>query len=317
MVADVEARLGKYIPDIALYHSDNTHYDLLVKEDSRLALLGFLAGAASGESKVEDGKKEMNDDVLVSNEQGEVDKTSDNDWKEVKAKNKKTKQNVEEILLEDVGPDDDNGKDILEEMVILGSKNNGHRRTNPQEVHEVASKKKQIFQCDQCESVLESPGLLQAHKSSQHSPRSSNACHICSDEFEFKTDLAIHVKEQTETNEWNCNDCAFHADIAPELMKHLKLSGHQPSQSVKDKRKVFRDFRECYTCKMAFEGYYNLMNHRKKYTHPTRSAEILKLENAHTILIVGIFTKMPWKQMSVTNLNAIFVVKKLKEDINS
>ena len=35
MVADVEAKFGKYIPDMALYHSRNTHYDLLVKEDCK------------------------------------------------------------------------------------------------------------------------------------------------------------------------------------------------------------------------------------------------------------------------------------------
>ena len=51
-------------------------------------------------------------------------------------------------------------------------------------------------------------------------------------------------------------------------MKHLQISQHQPSPTVKDKRKLFIDFRQCYTCKMCFDGYIRLMNHRKK-THPS------------------------------------------------
>ena len=51
-------------------------------------------------------------------------------------------------------------------------------------------------------------------------------------------------------------------------MKHLKVSGHQPSKSVSDKRKVFEDYKQCYTCKMDFDGFYNLMNHRKS-VHPS------------------------------------------------
>ena len=43
MAAKAEIRFGKWAPDMALYHSDNTHYDLLVKDDSRIALLGLLA----------------------------------------------------------------------------------------------------------------------------------------------------------------------------------------------------------------------------------------------------------------------------------
>ena len=36
------ADFGKWIPDLALYHSQDSHYDLLVKVDSHLALVGFF-----------------------------------------------------------------------------------------------------------------------------------------------------------------------------------------------------------------------------------------------------------------------------------
>ena len=45
MVAGVEERFGKLIPYVALYHSYDSHYALLVKDDCRIALLGVLTGA--------------------------------------------------------------------------------------------------------------------------------------------------------------------------------------------------------------------------------------------------------------------------------
>ena len=64
------------------------------------------------------------------------------------------------------------------------------------------------------------------------------------------------------------NDCDFQGACASELMNHLKCTSHQPSKNVKDKRKVFLDYRQCYTCKMDFDGYFNLMSHRKN-VHPS------------------------------------------------
>ena len=48
-----DAKLGKLIPDVALYHSFNCHFVLLVKEDSRLALLGLLADSSQANPKEE------------------------------------------------------------------------------------------------------------------------------------------------------------------------------------------------------------------------------------------------------------------------
>ena len=79
--------------------------------------------------------------------------------------------------------------------------------------------------------------------------------------------LTQHSKNQN-LEEWNCNDCAFQGNCATELMNHLKITTHQPSKNVKDKRKVFQDYKQCFTCKMDFDGFFNLMNHRKS-VHPS------------------------------------------------
>ena len=55
---------------------------------------------------------------------------------------------------------------------------------------------------------------------------------------------------------------------AQTLLKHLKTTGHQPSSLV-EKRKIYSDYKECYTCKEEFDGYFNLMTHRK-IVHPSQ-----------------------------------------------
>ena len=63
-------------------------------------------------------------------------------------------------------------------------------------------------------------------------------------------------------------DCSFQGNCESDLIKHLKITSHQPSQTVEDKRKIFQDYKQCYTCKMDFDGFFNLMNHRK-LVHPS------------------------------------------------
>ena len=51
-------------------------------------------------------------------------------------------------------------------------------------------------------------------------------------------------------------------------MKHLQVSGHQPSQVLSEKKNKSNEFKQCYTCKMQFNGYFNLMEHRS-LVHPS------------------------------------------------
>ena len=102
-------------------------------------------------------------------------------------------------------------------------------------------------------------------------------CEFCSEVFESKHSVEEHTarchtqnenKQKIILEEWNCDNCPFQANCASELLKHLQVSGHQPSKNVRDKRKVFENYKQCYTCKMDFDGFYNLMNHRK-VVHPS------------------------------------------------
>ena len=117
--------------------------------------------------------------------------------------------------------------------------------------------------------MLESKGLLDAHVKT-HVPKF--VCDTCAEELPSKVDLDEHIvdqhKRRVRNEEWNCNDCPFQATISSHLMKHLQLTGHQPNPEIEDRKSLFLDYKQCFNCKMEFEGFWNLMNHRKNM-HPS------------------------------------------------
>ena len=94
-------------------------------------------------------------------------------------------------------------------------------------------------------------------------------CEICPKTFLTNAELDMHFKtehQDKKLQEWNCNDCCFQSTDATQLMNHLKLTTHQPSPTISDKKKLFSYYKRCYTCNLEVDGY--LMNHRKEI-HPS------------------------------------------------
>ena len=170
---------------------------------------------------------------------------------------------VDEVL------EEEDGKNIDEEVVLMKAKNAGFRRTAPQDVPNRATKEPITHKCMLCLFEFASNGILEAHMKTH---KKQTDCDVCSECFDSKENLKEHKENehriQNCKDEWNCQDCSFQANCAAELMKHLKIVGHQPSKSVGDKRKVFEDYKQCYTCKLDFDGFYNLMVHRNN-VHPS------------------------------------------------
>ena len=108
------------------------------------------------------------------------------------------------------------------------------------------------FTCKKCDSSFEKQDKLEEHMKSHET-------------FVFTTPADTFDKQK---DDWICGDCDFQTNEASILMKHLKDKGHQPSSSIKDKRLFFKDYRQCYTCKLEFDGYWRLMEHRKN-EHPS------------------------------------------------
>ena len=251
---------SKWIPDLALYHSSESHYDLLVKDDSRLAINGLFVNTPSvSESKANTLEKDS-----LSFKQLPLKKR--------KLTNSSTNQN-EHLLTEEnvIEASKETKDDISEEIALNTSKSRGYRRTVPQEEPEQKKQEIRIFKCSKCGVELQSKGILEAH-ASIHIPTSTFKCDSCVETFPTKNELENHVaddhKEMSHSDEWTCNDCPFQGSLSSQLMKHLKLTSHQPNPTIKDRNSLFLDYKQCFTCKQEFDGYRNLMQHRK-FNHPS------------------------------------------------
>ena len=97
------------------------------------------------------------------------------------------------------------------------------------EMHKIEThENREAFMCDFCEKVEKSKSMLDNHLLTHRAEETS--CADCGKVFSNQRNLDIHALKHKNFNEWNCNDCPFQASSADELIKHLKLSGHQPSQ---------------------------------------------------------------------------------------
>ena len=222
MVQTAEIQFGKWVPDMALYHSENSHFDLLVKDDSRLALLSLLAGTMG--EKDDSNKLSPRKDVweAVSNRKRKVNKakvTEEEILAETETKQAETKckdKEKEEELMAETESNDDDSKNLEEERVLFNAKHSGHKRTGPQEPAKSMSKSTNFIKCDQCDSELESEGLLNAHIESHHTACSSFKCEHFDAEFVVKSEFDKHLLDHSPpkhggfgADQWNCNDCFF------------------------------------------------------------------------------------------------------------
>ena len=99
-----------WVPDLYLYNSDQSHYDLLVAEDHRLALLGLIGS-----------KKSVKEDDITDN--NDCLDHSDDGWKSVR--HKKKQKNASEKILKEDNPKIYNKKDfeeLNEEVSLSNSK---------------------------------------------------------------------------------------------------------------------------------------------------------------------------------------------------
>ena len=254
------------VPDMLLYNSDNCHFDLLVEDNSRLAVYGLISieEEDSKSTKKEQVEKEVSKKELCEKEvtvkevtEKEVSKGSfvqeskviqepvsevNNQWTTVKTSRNSSK--AVKIVEKEIVTESD-------EATLRKHKGTGHKRTGPQSAPLVQGDTDLSLNL---EEHMENLSVSESH------------CDICQDEFESKEELERHVKNK-HSKQWNCDTCAFQASSRSILMNHCKLTkGHQPSKQRQ--RLGQTGVLECYTCKSEFRSYHDLMNHRKE-EHPS------------------------------------------------
>ena len=241
---DIVAKVGlKFsVPsEVSLYHEFEEHFDLLVHCNDSLASPEVFS------------RQDKNEDA-----------TKDKD-----VKGKPTQQvAIEEQLLRDVEdmeldpPIEGADKDAIDvENTDVDDKSNSKD-------HEVQNQS--MILCSICDLAFKTQELLKIHEKTHEI-----SCDKCGKMFNEEFDLKKHVcdehieyKKISKSTKWNCSNCDYEGSSASELRKHLKETGHSPNCDISDRKQVFEDYRECYTCKMDFEGYISLMEHRKAI-HPS------------------------------------------------
>ena len=251
-----------WIPEMVILHEENSHYNLIIPRNSKLALEGGLDYQRNEQNKkVNSGKQKIN-----QNESKEIYEKKVLEAKIVELESKCDKLETEnESLIEKLKLVEGSSKihntdELDDERVLLNYKNNGYQRQSPQ-VSFVNKSQEKGFDCEQCAHKLETKGLLIAHMKSHNS---EYKCDNCENVFWTKTQLENHVKnnhkenEQKVTKQYNCNDCSFQGENSLELKRHIQITMHTPCEYME----------ECFTCNKEFSSYWLLMNHRKA-DHPS------------------------------------------------
>ena len=265
-----------FVPDLFLYNSDQSRYDLLVAEDHKLATLGLVELPQAEQDLVTGENKDSNG------------------WK-VQGKQSKNLISSEMLIMEENKTneyDEIDLEELVEDVEIATAKKRGFRRTSPASPSEAESPNLNVYKCTwkNCDKMLESEGILRAH-TQEHKKvfcckfcdegftseknmkehikmkheNSDWYCVLCDEDFQNETNFRKHKDAYHEGKEWNCDGCSFQANGSAELINHLKLTGHQPSQSIKDSKSKIT---HCYTCREEFSSYWGLMNHRNQ-KHPS------------------------------------------------
>ena len=146
-----------------------------------------------------------------------------------------------------------------------------------------SKKFKQQFLCKDCDIILESFGILEAHEQTHHEQLIKYRCDHCDISFKEMCQLDEHMETTHEPKmqekQFNCNDCSFQGFTKKELYQHLRITHHEQAghQSLK--------MISCHTCGLKFTDKPDLMKHRK-----LEHSDIIK-KNAYISQRVNVISK--------------------------
>ena len=128
------------VPHMYLYNSDSTHYDLLVEDNSRLAVLGLIS---MEEDKVfQENKPE---ETVLKEKTTEIEEGKDMEEKHGEGQRTEyqwtTVQNVRKNTIPLNSVRNHEVSQDGEELNLLKHKQNGHKRDGPQSVSKIQNEK--------------------------------------------------------------------------------------------------------------------------------------------------------------------------------
>ena len=142
------------VPDMYRYNSDNCHYDLLVDDNSRLAVLGLMTMEEEHDLKVKHSE-EKGESESVKLSESDID----SQWKTVNHQNK-IKKHVVHVEKAQASSDSD-------EIVLMKHWQNGQKRASLQSVSQIQTRKTAIVNqgiiCKVCSDTIDDLNTMDVH----------------------------------------------------------------------------------------------------------------------------------------------------------
>ena len=286
--------------------NQNNHFDLIVKKNSVLAQDGTLEYQARGQANKSQQNTLPNEipqkEISPETEAEKVIKLLNKEIDKLKTENRVLKQKIQDT--NDKFPCEECGqtfnlKTVLEEHMKqhiqsdLADRPWLKAKRNKQTSLSVDSSNRQhqtktqtvrfseLWHCDQCDNVVSTRPLLEAHKKhkhNQHDDLSYNNCSKCDHVFDTKKDLEEHMNSKhVEETHFLCDDCDFQATTGLILKKHMLQAHHKPSELVLND---LGSFLKCRDCENEFTSKPDLMDHRRDiHTDSRRKCKYKREDN--------------------------------------
>ena len=227
---------------LCLFYQDNVHFDLLLKANSRFALLGL---------RNERIAEKRNNFVFksVTFKEPEVEEQLLMDVDQIDHVDLQVEGSGSEVEGHTIAQDIEKSKTDNQEC---SSKEDDAKMNKEDEVLNSS------FKCHLCNEVFNSNYSLINHMKthSRTKPVSQIFCNSCDTTFETQENKNEH---DLKYHEWNCNDCSYQTNNRSDLFNHLQLTCHQPSGI----HEVTSNNFVCSSCDGQFESSQLLRNHIK------------------------------------------------------
>ena len=277
IAAKAGIKLGKWVPDMYLYNSQDTHYDLLVSEYSWLAVKDVKKISLEIEDKESTEKLMIETPTKKCNPKEnslELESSTPRTFKCSECESVFETQNVLDIHANCHKPKVSKCE-VCSEVFKTDANLKVHFEVKHSQNCE-SSLEKHDVKCVNCEMLFQTEEEMKSHFKSLHGSKSCLdwSCNDCEESFETEKDMKSHFENlhmSTRNLDWNCNDCSYQGYTSDDLMNHLKLTGHLPSKTVevrKASNKDISDRRKCYTCDLELDNVFSLMEHRRNM-HPS------------------------------------------------